>query len=80
VYEDVGSKSTEHTIRPEGSYSREEAAAALGVNLSTLKQLINAGYLRVKDATGSRRILIEGESILTASNQLVPLFFIERQA
>lgn len=45
-------------------YSRQEAARLLGISLSTLKKLINNGYLRVSRPPGMRRIFIKGESIL----------------
>ena len=45
-------------------YSRQEAAQALGVSLSTLKRLINNGHLRVSKPDGMRRIFITGESLL----------------
>lgn len=45
-------------------YSREEAAEALGVSLSTLKRLISTGQLVVSQPSGMRRVLIKGSSIL----------------
>jgi excisionase family DNA binding protein len=45
-------------------YSREEAADALGISLSTLKRLIKRGHLRVSKPDGMRRVFITGESIL----------------
>jgi excisionase family DNA binding protein len=45
-------------------YSREEAARALGISLSTLKRLIKRGHLRVSKPDGMRRVFITGESIL----------------
>ncbi len=45
-------------------YSRQEAAEALGISLSTLKRLIKNGYLRVSKPHGMRRVFITGESIL----------------
>jgi excisionase family DNA binding protein len=45
-------------------YSREEAADALGISLSTLKRLIKKGHLRVSKPDGMRRVFITGESIL----------------
>ncbi len=45
-------------------YSRQEAARALGISLSTLKRLINKGHLRVSKPDGMRRIFITGESLL----------------
>ena len=55
---------------------REEAAEALGISLSTLKKLINAGYLRVSQPAGIRRIFIKGESILAMLDETM----IERRA
>lgn len=52
------------TINPNAVYSRQEAAEVLGVSLSTLKKLIDAGYLRVSRPAGVRRIFIQGSSIL----------------
>lgn len=45
-------------------YSRQEAAEALGISLSTLKRLVKNGYLRVSKPNGMRRVFITGESIL----------------
>ncbi len=45
-------------------YSRQEAARALGISLSTLKRLIGNGHLRVSKPDGMRRIFITGESLL----------------
>ena len=50
-------------------YSRQEAAEALGISLSTLKRLIKKGHLRVSKPAGMRRVFITGESILTMLNQ-----------
>ena len=52
------------TIQDNAIYSRREAALALGVSLSTLKKLIDAGYLEVSRPPGMRRIFIKGSSIL----------------
>jgi excisionase family DNA binding protein len=46
-------------------YSRQEAAEALGISLSTLKRLIKKGHLRVSKPDGMRRVFITGESILS---------------
>jgi excisionase family DNA binding protein len=59
------------TIDPNAVYSRQEAAEALGISLSTLKKLINAGHLRVSQPDGIRRIFIRGESILAMLEQTV---------
>lgn len=45
-------------------YSRQEAAEALGVSLSTLKRLVKNGHLRISKPNGMRRVFITGESIL----------------
>ena len=45
-------------------YSREEAAQALGVSLSTLKRLISTGQLVASQPAGMRRVFIKGSSIL----------------
>lgn len=57
-------------------YSRQEAAELLGVSLSTLKKLIDTGYLRVSHPAGVRRIFIQGSSILEMLNQTA----VERRA
>lgn len=44
-------------------YSRQEAAEALGISLSTLKRLIKNGYLEVSKPNGMRRVFITGTSI-----------------
>jgi excisionase family DNA binding protein len=64
------------SIDPQAVYSRQEAAEALGVSLSTLKKLISAGYLRASQPAGLRRIFIKGESILAMLDQTV----VERRA
>jgi excisionase family DNA binding protein len=58
-------------IDPQAVYSRQEAAEALGISLSTLKKLINGGYLRVSQPDGIRRIFITGENILAMLEQTV---------
>lgn len=45
-------------------YSRQEAAEALGISLSTLKRLIKKGHLEVSKPNGMRRVFITGASIL----------------
>jgi excisionase family DNA binding protein len=45
-------------------YSREETAQLLGISVSTVKRLIDNGYLRVSRPPGMRRVFIKGESIL----------------
>ncbi|HRE47522.1 MAG TPA: helix-turn-helix domain-containing protein [Aggregatilineales bacterium] len=64
-------KDRKQPINPQAVYSRQEAAEALGVSLSTLKKLINAGHLRVSQPDGIRRIFIRGESILAMLEQTV---------
>lgn len=49
-------------------YSRQEAAAALGISLSTLKRLIKKGHLQISKPNGMRRVFITGESILSMLN------------
>jgi excisionase family DNA binding protein len=46
-------------------YSRQEAAQALGISLSTLKRLVRRGHLKISKPEGMRRVFITGESILT---------------
>jgi excisionase family DNA binding protein len=52
-------------------YSRQEAAEALGISLSTLKRLVKNGHLRVSKPNGMRRVFITGESILAMLNNTV---------
>jgi excisionase family DNA binding protein len=52
-------------------YSRQEAAQALGVSLSTLKRLVKNGHLRVSKPQGMRRVFITGESILAMLSDTV---------
>jgi excisionase family DNA binding protein len=63
------SDGTKRTINNNAVYSRQEAAEVLGVSLSTLKKLIDAGYLRVSRPPGVRRIFIQGSSILEMLQQ-----------
>ena len=58
-------------IEPGAVYSRQEAAEALGISLSTLKRLVKNGYLRVSKPTGMRRVFITGESILSMLDSTV---------
>ena len=50
-------------IEPGAVYSRQEAAEALGISLSTLKRLVKNGHLRISKPDGMRRVFITGESI-----------------
>jgi excisionase family DNA binding protein len=50
-------------------YSRQEAAEALGISLSTLKRLIKKGHLQISKPSGMRRVFITGESILGMLNE-----------
>jgi len=50
-------------IESNAVYSREEAAQALGISLSTLKRLIKKGHLGVSKPDGMRRVFITGESL-----------------
>lgn len=63
-------------INPQAVYSRQEAAHLLGVSLSTLKKLIDAGHLQVSRPAGMRRIFIQGSSILAMLSETA----VERQA
>ncbi len=63
------STGTKLIISENAVYSRQEAAEVLGVSLSTLKKLIDAGYLRVSRPPGVRRIFIQGSSILEMLHQ-----------
>ncbi|RMF76893.1 MAG: DNA-binding protein [Chloroflexi bacterium] len=51
-------------IEPGHVYSRQEAAEALGISLSTLKRLVKHGHLKVSKPEGMRRVFITGESII----------------
>jgi excisionase family DNA binding protein len=51
-------------IHSNAIYSREEAAELLGVSLSTIKRLINAGQLEASRPDTIRRVFIQGSSIL----------------
>ncbi len=55
---------TKPAIEENVVYSREEAAQALGVSLSTLKRLISTGQLAASQPAGMRRVFIKGSSIL----------------
>jgi len=57
------------TIEANAIYSRREAAQALGVSLSTLKKLIDTGYLEVSRPPHMRRMFIQGSSILRMLEQ-----------
>lgn len=52
------------TVEADAIYSRREATEALGISLSTLKKLIDEGYLEASRPPGMRRIFIKGSSIL----------------
>lgn len=56
-------------IEPGAIYSRQEAAEALGISLSTLKRLIKKGHLQVSKPGGMRRVFITGESIIAMLSQ-----------
>ncbi len=58
------SDKTKQLIESGAIYSRQEAASALGISLSTLKRLIKNGHLKVSKPDGMRRVFITGESIL----------------
>lgn len=67
---------SKQSINANAVYSRQEAAEILGVSLSTLKKLIDAGYLQISRPAGMRRIFIQGSSILEMLNETA----VERQA
>jgi excisionase family DNA binding protein len=58
-------------IQPNAIYSREEAAALLGVSLTTLKRLIVQGHLMASRPNGVRRVFIRGSYILKMLDQNV---------
>ncbi|KAB2902567.1 MAG: DNA-binding protein [Anaerolineae bacterium] len=66
------------TIEANAIYSRREAAQALGVSLSTLKKLVDLGYLDVSQPPGMRRIFIKGSSILDMLDRTT-LHVVERE-
>ena len=51
-------------VQPNAIYSREEAAALLGLSLTTVKRLIAKGQLMASRPNGTRRVLIRGSYIL----------------
>ena len=63
------SDGSKQSINVKAVYSRQEAAELLGVSLSTLKKLIDAGHLQVSRPAGVRRIFIQGSSILAMLNE-----------
>ncbi|MDL1900207.1 helix-turn-helix domain-containing protein [Anaerolineae bacterium CFX9] len=62
---------TKPRIEPGAVYSRQEAAEALGISLSTLKRLVKNGHLRVSKPNGMRRVFITGESILAMLDETI---------
>jgi excisionase family DNA binding protein len=60
---DDANKGSKLKIQPGAVYSRQEAAEALGISLSTLKRLIKKGHLQISKPDGMRRVFITGESI-----------------
>ena len=57
------------TIEANAIYSRRETTEALGISLSTLKKLIDEGFLEISRPPGMRRIFIKGSSILEMLDQ-----------
>lgn len=62
---------TKPRIESGAVYSRQEAAEALGISLSTLKRLVKNGHLRVSKPNGMRRVFITGESILAMLDETI---------
>jgi excisionase family DNA binding protein len=58
------SSTTKPRIESGAVYSRQEAAEALGISLSTLKRLVKNGHLKISKPDGMRRVFITGESIV----------------
>jgi len=58
-------------IQPNAIYSRQEAAALLGLSLTTVKRLIAKGHLMASRPDGTRRVLIRGSYILKMLDQNV---------
>lgn len=58
-------------IEANAIYSRQEAAALLGVSLTTLKRLVTQGHLMASRPNGTRRVLIRGSYILKMLDQNV---------
>lgn len=58
-------------IQPNAIYSRQEAAALLGLSLTTVKRLIAKGHLAASRPNGTRRVLIRGSYILKMLDQNV---------
>lgn len=71
VFSPSSYSSTKAGIQANAVYSRKEAADALGVSLSTLKKLIDQGYLQVSQPPGMRRVFIKGSSILQMLDQTI---------
>ena len=67
----MSSQITKQPIEANLVYSRQEAAEALGISLSTLKRLIRKGHLKVSKPDGMRRVLITGDSIMGMLNDTV---------
>ena len=67
----MSSQITKQPIEVNLVYSRQEAAEALGISLSTLKRLIRKGHLKVSKPDGMRRVLITGDSIIGMLNDTV---------
>jgi hypothetical protein len=61
--------STKSPIEPNAIYTRQETAHLLSISLSTLKQLIRTGQLRVSQPAGLRRVFIRGTNILEMLEQ-----------
>lgn len=60
---------TKSPIEPNAIYTREETAHLLSISLSTLKQIIRTGQLKVSQPAGLRRVFIRGASILEMLEQ-----------
>ena len=58
-------------VEPNAIYTRAETAMLLGISMSTLKQIIRGGHLKVSQPTGIRRVFIQGASILEMLEQTV---------
>jgi len=69
------------TVEANAIYSRREAALALGISLSTLKKLIDSGFLEVSRPPGMRRLFIKGSSLIEMLDRTtINPIDVERQA
>ena len=56
--------STRPLVKPDGLYSRKDAAAALGINPSTLHRYTEQGVIKAATRKGTGKRVWRGEDIL----------------